>query len=165
MNKLVFAAVFGFLGITCVASDAMAQNAVENIGDFNYWFAQRFVKDGNNVCYAYSVPDKAVSSFLVVTDSAADNTDGIVNLESKSGLKQGVPVVISIDGKQTFKLRAVGNKAWLETDTDAALVQAFKKGNSAKVKYMNAKGDEVTEVYSLSGFTKAKAAIDKACGL
>lgn len=98
----------------------------------------------------------------MVTETKGEKGVGTVNLEVKSGLLAGSKVSLTVDEKQSFDLIPVGNKAWSEKD-DAKMIDAFKKGSSAKVIYTTPDGYEVTEVYSLSGFTKAKQAIDKAC--
>ena len=156
MNRFLLA----FSAVFLCSSAASAQVAVESLGDYGHWFSQSFMKSGKPVCYMYSVPNKDVTSFLVVTE--AKNIDAAVNLEAKSGLKPGSKVTVTVDKKQTFSLIPVGNKAWSEKD-DAKIIEAFKKGASAKVSYTTPEGRTVEETYSLSGFTKAKEAIDKVC--
>ena len=152
--------LLAFSALCLCPSVASAQVAVESLGDYGYWFSQSFVKSGSPVCYMYSVPDKDISSFLVVTKIGSN--DAVVNLEVKSGIKSDSKVTVTVDKKKTFTLDAIGNKAWSK-DSDAKIIAAFKKGASANVTYLTPDGNEVNEIYSLSGFTKAKAAIDKAC--
>ena len=154
--------LLAFSAFFLCSSAASAQIAVESLGDYGHWFSQSFVKSGKPVCYMYSVPDKDISSFLVVSETKDDNSVGTVNLEVKSGIKSDNKVIVKVDNKHTFTLVPVGNKAWSDKEDDK-IIEAFKKGALAKVMYLTPDGNEVTEIYSLSGFTKAKAAIDKAC--
>lgn len=107
--------LLAFSAIFLCSSAASAQVAVESLGDYGHWFSQSFVKSGKPVCYMYSVPDKDVSSFLVITETKKDNA--AVNLEVKSGLKSDGKVTLTVDKKQTFSLIPVGNKAWSEKTT------------------------------------------------
>ena len=70
---------------------------------------------------------------------------------------------MNIDGK-TFKLFTRGDNAWAyDFAADRAIVAAMKAGQKMTVRGTSRRGTVTTDTYSLSGFSAALAAIDKAC--
>ena len=58
-----------------------AQQAVEELGDFNYWSAYSFQKEGHKICYIVTSPIKQKGkvsgrkdAFMVVTNTPSDGT-------------------------------------------------------------------------------------------
>ena len=67
-------------------------------------------------------------------------------------------------GKQTFSLFTDSDTAWNRTAAeDDKMVAAMKAGATMIGRGVSARGTKTTDTYSLSGFTKAHAAMDKAC--
>jgi len=70
---------------------------------------------------------------------------------------------LAIDG-QDFDLFTDGDSAWArDAETDRKLVQAMVRGNSMVVRGTSSRGTLTVDTYSLSGFTAARNAINKAC--
>ncbi len=156
------------LGFLAFALPAHAQQAVEDLGDFSYWSAYSFEKDGSKICYMVTSPIKKTGkvqgrqdAFLVVTNTPKDGTFDVVNLQAGYNYKQASQVTLAV-GSQTFTLTPFEDMAWLK-EGDAKLVQAMIKGNTAVVKATSDSGVKTTDTYSLTGFTKARNAINKAC--
>ena len=77
----------------------------------------------------------------------------------------GDTVALEIEDRK-FALFTKDDSAWARTaELDRAIVAALIKGKNAVVKGVPDKGKPTTDTYSLSGFTKALALIDKACGV
>ena len=56
------------------------------------------------------------------------------------------------------------NRAWaLGPEDDSNLVTRMKRGNKLVVTGISSRGNTTIDDYSLSGFTKAKAFMDKLC--
>ncbi len=145
-----------------------AQQAVEELGDFNYWSAYSFQKDGHKICYMVTSPIKQKGkvsgrkdAFMVVTNTPSDGTYDVVNLQAGYNYKKASEVKVRV-GKQTFKMFPFEDMAWLK-EGDEELVSAMIKGNTAEVSAVSDKGVKTVDTYSLLGFTKARNAMNKAC--
>ena len=58
----------------------------------------------------------------------------------------------------------IDDRAWSESSkVDKTLVRKMKKGNKLVVEGTSSPGNVIIDHYSLSGFTKALALIDKNC--
>ena len=72
-------------------------------------------------------------------------------------------VEVSI-GSNQYKFFTVESRAWLaDGENGKQLIKDMKDGARVKVKSTSSRGTKITDTYSLIGFTKALAAIDKAC--
>ena len=72
-------------------------------------------------------------------------------------------VSLTIDGK-TFKLFTIEDRAYAESEEDdGRIITLMKRGLRMTVVGISSRGTKTTDTYSLSGFTKTKAVIDKAC--
>src|SRR6185295_7550642 len=69
-------------------------------------------------------------------------------------------------GDKKFELFTKDDGAWARTaELDRTIVTTLAHGKSAVVKGTPQKGRPTTDIYSLAGFAKALALIDKACGV
>ena len=74
-----------------------------------------------------------------------------------------VKVKFTID-KNTTLMFPIDDRAWSESSkVDKTLVRKMKKGNKLVVEGTSSPGNVIIDHYSLSGFTKALALIDKNC--
>jgi hypothetical protein len=72
-------------------------------------------------------------------------------------------VTLSIDGK-SFKLFTLEDRAYAESEEDdRRIIVQMKRGNKMTVIGTSSRGTKTTDTYSLAGFTKTKAVIDKTC--
>lgn len=155
-------------------SPAQAQQEV--IASHKDWRAFRDQEDGKPLCYIGSLPKKAEgnytsrgNTYVLVTIRPDDNPNGVVTVEAGYPYKADSTVDATIDGK-AFELytrnRDKDDKgdAWAYGDDgDRALVAAMKAGSTMVVKGTSSRGTRTTDTYSLSGFTAAYNAIQKAC--
>jgi invasion protein IalB len=159
------------LGFALAAHPSRAQG-IKRIGDYGDWSSFQFSEDGNLACYISSEPKKAVGNYkkrgdvyAIVTHRPAEKRLGEVSIIAGYSYKKDSWVEITV-GKQVFQLFTQDDGAWApDTETDTALVQAMRKGQTMVVKGASVRGTLTTDTYSLTGFTKAYRAIDKACGL
>ncbi|MFQ6017761.1 MAG: invasion associated locus B family protein [Kiloniellaceae bacterium] len=162
----VFLLVFG----TPVAR-APAQG-IERVGAFGDWSSFRFTEDGKPACYMASQPIKAQGNYkkrgeiyAIVTHRPAENRRDEVSIVAGYQYKKDSRVEVIIGGK-TYKLFTQEDGAWApDKESDKALVRAMIKGRTMVVKGTSSRGTRTTDTYSLSGFTRAYHAINKACGL
>ena len=70
---------------------------------------------------------------------------------------------LAIDGNETV-LFTQDNRAYSFNEADdTTLVTRMKRGNKLVVTGISSRGNKTIDEYSLSGFTKAKALLDKLC--
>ena len=161
----VVAAVLG------LSAPALAQG-IERLGDFGDWSSFRFTEDGNKACYMASQPKKAEGDYTkrgevyaIVTHRPSEKRRDEVSIVAGYAYQKDSSVEIAI-GDRTFDLFTQDDGAWArDKEADKALVEAMVKGRDMVVKGTSARGTLTTDTYSLSGFTKAYQAINKACGM
>jgi invasion protein IalB len=170
-KRLLIAALAAFVPWLLLATPAAAQ-AIERISDHRDWSAFRYKQDGETVCYMASTPKKAEGDYTdrgdvyaIVTHRPASNRIGEVSIDAGYAYKKDSSVRLKI-GDQGWDLFTNGSSAWAPTATDdQAIVKAMRAGSSMIVKGTSSRGTLTTDTYSLLGFSKAYAAISKACGL
>jgi len=167
--KLYVAAALAF---SIAAGTAAMAQGIQRLGDFEDWNAYQFMEDGNVACYIASVPTKTEGDytkrgdvFAIVTHRPSESRRDEVSFIAGYAHKKDSWVKVAI-GDEAFKLFTQSDGAWApDKEADAALVAAMIKGRGMVVKGTSSRGTETTDTYSLSGFTKAYKAINKACGL
>ncbi len=153
-------------------SPPAASQGIQRLGDFEDWNAYQFTEKGNVACYVASAPKKSEGDytkrgdvFAIVTHRPSESRRDEVSFVAGYAHKKDSWVEVTIED-ETFKLFTQGDGAWApDKEADAALVAAMIKGRGMVVKGVSARGTETVDTYSLSGFTKAYQAINKACGL
>ena len=141
------------------------------LGTFGDWTAVADGGGNKRLCYIGSVPKKAEGKYatrgdahFLVTNRPADKVKGEVSVSAGYTYKEGKDAEAEVDGKK-FKLFTRGENAWAyDAASDKAMVSALKSGKQLIVRGTSSRGTATTDTYSLSGFTAALAAIDKACG-
>lgn len=74
------------------------------------------------------------------------------------------PITLKVDEK-TYKMFADGEEAWLDSpDEDSAAIAAMRAGAKAWVTATSTRGTEITDEYSLIGFTAAAKRAAELCG-
>jgi hypothetical protein len=147
---------FSIALMLCIASTSL--HAKELIGLYGDWGA---FKSGRS-CYAISAPKTVASgrggAQLVVTRWATNNYQ--VMISTGAAMRD----VSLRAGGQRFSLTPRGGDAWLpDAKGDAAALAALGASNSASVEGRSARGNRVSDSYSLTGFTDAWTAAQKAC--
>jgi len=159
--------VLAFLPIAGIPASAQQKN----LGTFGDWTAVSDGSGNKRLCYIGSAPKKAEGKYttrgdthFLVTNRPADRVKGEVSVAAGYVYKDGKDAEAEVDGKK-FKLFTRGENAWAyDAGSDKAMVGALKSGRQLLVRGTSSRGTTTTDTYSLSGFTAALAAIDKACG-
>lgn len=162
----------GLLGLFGALVFAAVAHA-EDLGEFGDWSAVKGSEDGKPLCYLSAQPQKSEGKYkqrgpvyAIITHRPAEKSISVVSFQAGYALKGDTPVTVTIDGKKTFSLFGQGEFAWTrEVDDDKALVAAMRNGSTLVVNGTSARDTLTTDTYSLSGFTAAINAIDKACGV
>ena len=80
-------------------------------------------------------------------------------------IKSGLKISVRIDGKEHL-LQSDKSTAWnADSAADRRMVNAMRAGAKMEVNGVSRRGTKTRDVYSLSGFTAAHKAINKACGV
>lgn len=154
------------------ASATAAAPAAEALGQFDAWTAYVSEDKTGKVCYIVGDPQKSQPAgfgrkppMAMVTHRPAEKIDNVVSFVEGYALKDGSDVALDIGGSK-FELFTKGDSAWARTsELDRTIVAALAKGRQAVAKGVPQKGPPTTDIYSLTGFSKALALIDKACGV
>ncbi|MFI4947814.1 MAG: invasion associated locus B family protein [Alphaproteobacteria bacterium] len=154
------------------APAAPAAPVAHELGSFDGWSAYTSEDKTGKVCYLVGEAQKSEPASVtrkppsaMVTHRPVEKISNVVSFVEGYTLKDGSDVALTVDGT-TFELFTNGDSAWARTsDLDRAIVTTLAKGRQAVVKGMPQKGPATTDIYSLAGFSKALAAIDKACGV
>jgi len=139
------------------------------LGVFNDWSAFRDTSGSAAVCYVGSLPKKSVgvysqrgNTYIQVTHRPSAKSYDVVSVTAGYVYQPGSQVEVEVDGK-SFALYSEGGLAWAKDDADAELVDAMRKGRQMIVRGTSSRGTQTTDTYSLSGFTAARNAMEKAC--
>jgi Invasion associated locus B (IalB) protein len=148
-----------------------APAAVKTLGSAGAWTAYDSHESSGRVCYIASEPEKQTPSgfarkqpMAMVALRPAANSAKVVSFVAGYPLKPESNVVLEIDGHK-FALFPKDDAAWARTsDLDRTIIAALAKGRTAVARGEPQHGRATADVYSLAGFSKALAMIDKACG-
>ncbi len=149
---------------------AMAQAAANRVAAHNDWTV--FVASNPRECYIVSPPKSSVAKRdgkdvdvdrgdirLFVTFRPAEKVAGEVSFSGGYPFKPGEAVKLKV-GSETISLSPgsgdSGEWAWpAGPSEDAKLVSAMKRGSSATLTGVSARGTTTVDTFSLSGFTAA----------
>lgn len=154
------------------AAPSAGTSTTESLGTAGAWSAYTSRDKTGRVCYLVGQPRKSDSAgtarkspVAMVTHRPTENITHVVSFVEGYPLKEGSDVALEI-GDRKFELFTKDDSAWARTaELDRTIVSLLAKGKSAVVKGTPQKGKATTDTYSLSGFAKALALIDKACGI
>jgi hypothetical protein len=140
------------------------------LGSDGAWTAFLAQNKAGKVCYLVGQPEKSESGGMrrktvmaMVTHRTADNVSNVVSFDEGYSLNEDGDVIVEI-GPDKFSLFAKDDTAWARTsELDKTIVTALAKEKQAVVRATPKKGRPTTDIYSLAGFAKALALIDKAC--
>ena len=147
-------------------------STTESLGASGPWSAYASRDKAGRVCYLVGQPAKSDSAgtprkapSAMVTHRPAENIANVVSFVEGYALKEGSEVALEV-GDKRFELFTKDDGAWARTaELDRTIVGTLAHAKSAVVKGMPQKGRPTTDVYSLAGFAKTLAMIDKACGV
>lgn len=163
VRRLALAAALSGSVIFAVAAD-------KPLGTFKDWSAMSFPEDDNIVCMMWSQPKKTEGNykkrgeiFVFVTHRPKDREIDKVSFETGYTFKESSEVRVTIDSRP-YTLYTDGSTAWTkDAKDDVRMVKAMRAGNEMVMEGTSSRGTDTRDTYSLSGFTAAHNAINKAC--
>jgi hypothetical protein len=149
------------------AADPGPAHSLGSVGSWTAFLAQN---KAGKVCYLVGQPEKTAPAAMkrqavmaMVTHRTEDNVSNVVSFDEGYPLNEDDDVILEV-GAEKFPLFAKDDTAWARTsELDKTIVAALAKEKQAVVKGTPKKGHATTDTYTLSGFSKALALIDKAC--
>ena len=140
------------------------------INNFGDWSAFDEAEGGNKVCYVGATPKKQRGkykkrdeTYVLVTHRPAEKTRSVVSIKAGYTYKKGTDVQVNV-GSQRFTLFTNKDHAWARDSAgDRKLIAAMQSGYQMIVTGISGRGTKTSDTYSLSGFTAAYNAINKAC--
>ena len=140
------------------------------LGSAGSWTAYLAESKAGKVCYLVGQPEKSEPGGMkrkavmaMVTHRTEDNVSNVVSFDEGYPLNEENDVLLEI-GSEKFPLFAKDDSAWARTaELDKTVVTALAREKQAVVRASPKKGHVTTDIYSLAGFSKALALIDKAC--
>lgn len=159
-------------GILAVIGTATAADKQTFLGQHGDWYTYRLNEDGARTCYMVSKPTATRGKFkkrgdvvAFVTHRPKEGERDVINFQAGFTLKASSTVSVKI-GDRTFSLFTSKDTAWSRTPADdKAMLGAMIAGNSMTVTGTPVSGGQITDTYSLRGFTAAYKKITQACGL
>jgi hypothetical protein len=145
---------------------------VQRLGAAGGWSAYTYKDRSGQVCYVLGFPVKRTPptgkrklAVMMVTHRPQEHVADVVSLDEGYLFKEGSDASLDVDGTK-FDLFTKGDTAWSRTpDLDKAIVAAMAKSSHAAIAGTPQKGPPISDTYSLAGFGRALALIDKACGI
>jgi hypothetical protein len=154
------------------AAPGYTQSAPKVVGEFRDWVALTLKDQTGDVCYMSSSPQKWTSVpsgvnrgdiYILVTHRPGAKVRDEVSVYTGYAYQKESETVVSIDG-QDFSMFTHDDTAWArDAASDSAMVKAMIRGNTMVIRGTSNRGTVTTDTYSLSGFTAAHNAINKAC--
>lgn len=170
------AALIGALGMGGVGAPAEAQQ-LQRTERHKNWSVFVQNQGGPKYCYAATTPTKtsarrdgrAIDSitrdkaFLMVTTFPEQNAVNEVSVRVGFPIDAKKTATLRV-GAKTFQMFSDGEDAWSERpELDKDIVAAFRAGATATVTTISTRGTEVTDEFSLVGFTDAVNSVRRLC--
>lgn len=141
------------------------------VGTFGDWNVQTYDEGNAKVCLMWSQPKKTEGNYnkrgdiyAYVTHRPARKRMNEISISIGYPFKKESTFDVTI-GDQTFSLFTDGDTAWNRTPAeDEKMVAAMKAGITMVGRGVSSQDTKTVDTYSLAGFTKAHAAMSKACG-
>lgn len=158
--------------VICLFSTKLFATEKVQIEQFNDWSVLRQETDAGRLCYITSEPIEKKGDYdkknrgetrVFVTHGPGKAERDVVSIVAGYIFEKQSEVELNIDGiKQSFF--TLEDRAWSFTqDEDKKIIRNMKRGNKLTIKGVSSRGNTTIDLYSLSGFTKAKQMLDKIC--
>ena len=158
--------------VICLFTTNLSASDKTQINQFNDWSVLRQETEGGRLCYITSEPIEKKGDYdksnrgetrVFVTHGPGKAERDVVSIVAGYVFKKQSEVELSVDGnKQSFF--TLEDRAWsFGQDEDKKIIRNMKRGNKLTVTGVSSRGNKTIDVYSLSGFTKAKQMLDKIC--
>lgn len=144
---------------------AASSAAPKAIGKFDDWEAATHAESGETICYAFtratsSTPSVPGRGEVVLTVTQRPGMRDVVAISAGFAYAPGAEVTVQTDAG-SFPFYTAQRSAFARDGH--AVVAAFGKSAKAVAKSPGPHGAEVTDSFSLRGFSPAYAAVNKAC--
>ncbi len=151
---------------------ATAADTTKRLGTFGDWEGYSYSEGNTRTCYIATAAGKVqggekgkTGTFLIVTHRSGGKTTDEVSVNGVYGFKKDSEVELQVAGKK-HGLFTKGDRAWAKDGaSDKAIVTALRKAREVIVHAVPAKGAAIVANITLSGFSDALAAADKACSI
>lgn len=170
-------ASFAVLAVAFAVAAAQAQAAAERIASHNDWTV--FVAGEPRECYIVSQPTSSKATRdgkavevdrgdirLFVRFNPSENVKNEVSFTGGYPLRAGTAVKMDL-GSETFSLNPgpgdASGWAWPPASDDARMVASMRRGATAVVTGVSARGTTTVDNFSLSGFTAAVNEAESRC--
>ena len=158
--------------VICLFTTNLSASEKIQIEQFSDWSVLRQETDAGRLCYITSEPIEKKGDYnksnrgetrVFVTHGPGKAERDVVSIVAGYVFKKQSEVELNIDGnKQSFF--TLEDRAWsFGQDEDKKIIRNMKRGNKLTVTGVSSRGNKTIDVYSLSGFTKAKQMLDKIC--
>lgn len=175
MKNILVAGAAAILAVVLGLGSAGAQTQTR-VDVKNDWSVFQAGEQGSKVCWIVSQPTRTTASrngksvqvrrgdiFLMVSIRPADGVETEISFLGGYPFKPGSKVEGTV-GSDKFSLFTEGENAWAPSaKEDAEIVSAFRRGSSAKLEAVSARGTTTVDTFSLSGFTAALEAATSLC--
>lgn len=168
IRRLLFCPALAMLGLFA-ALPASAENAIP-AGNFGAWSLFTTDATGQKLCFATAQPSssepKGANRGPARAFVSAWPEDGV---KTEISVKLGFPVKkeseVSVGvGTESYALFPSDERAFVSDPTqELKLLEAMKKGSMLVVQATSERGTNVTDIYSLQGFSRAIQALASAC--
>ena len=158
--------------IICLFTKSLMASEKIQIEKFNDWSVLRQETDAGRLCYITSEPIEKKGDYdknnrgetrVFVTHGPGKAERDVVSIVAGYVFEKQSEVSLYVDGvKQLFF--TLQDRAWsFGPDEDKKIIRNMKRGNKLTVEGVSSRGNKTIDIYSLSGFTKAKQMLDKIC--
>ena len=158
--------------IICLFMKSLMASEKIQIEKFNDWSVIRQETDAGRLCYITSEPIEKKGDYdknnrgetrVFVTHGPGKAERDVVSIVAGYVFEKQSEVDLYVDGvKQLFF--TLQDRAWsFGPDEDKKIIRNMKRGNKLTVEGVSSRGNKTIDIYSLSGFTKAKQMLDKIC--
>ena len=158
--------------IICLFMKSLMASEKIQIEKFNDWSVLRQETDAGRLCYITSEPIEKKGDYdknnrgetrVFVTHGPGKAERDVVSIVAGYVFEKQSEVRLYVDGvKQLFF--TLQDRAWsFGPDEDKKIIRNMKRGNKLTVEGVSSRGNKTIDIYSLSGFTKAKQMLDKIC--
>jgi len=156
------------------AAASTAGGGASNIGTFKDWSAFVSTTSDGKMCFIATQPTSSKYSqttsgrdpaFLQITSIPSKNVTNEVSSIAGYTFLASAAVTADVDGTQ-FKMfldASHPDTTWADASSEAALVDAMKKGHVFTLTGTSKRKTQVVDTYSLSGISAALDAAAKAC--
>ena len=162
----------GYILIACALSAASLAQADDFVGTYGDWHVQTYDEGGGKVCLMWGQPTKSQGNYTrrgdvytYVTQRPSKKRLNEVSISIGYPFKKESALSISV-GKSNFSMFTDGDTAWnANRKDDVRMVKAMRAGATMTASGVSGRGTKTRDVFSLKGFTKAYAEMNKACGI